>query len=53
MEEVTIDVDEEYASNVIDNMNQRKAEMTDMKDTGAGKNELFLSTIERINWLSK
>jgi len=47
MEEVTIDVDEEYASNVIDNMNQRKAEMTDMKDTGAGKKRIIFKAPSR------
>ena len=54
MEEVTIDVDEEYASSVIDNMNQRKAEMTDMKDTGAAKTRLYyLKHHQRANWISK
>ena len=42
MEEVTIDVDEEYASTVIDSMNQRKGEMVDMRDTGQSKKELSL-----------
>jgi len=37
IEEVFIDVDEEYASSVIDEMNQRKAEMTDMRKAGFGK----------------
>lgn len=44
IEEVTIDVDEEYASSVIDSMNRRKAEMTDMRSSGAGKTRiLFLA----------
>ena len=47
MEEVTIDVDEEYSSSVIDNMNQRKAEMTDMKDTGAGKKRIIFKAPSR------
>jgi GTP-binding protein len=47
MEEVTIDVDEEYASSVIDNMNQRKAEMTDMKDTGASKKRIIFKAPSR------
>ena len=47
MEEVTIDVDEEYASSVIDNMNQRKAEMTDMKDTGAAKKRIIFKAPSR------
>ncbi len=40
IEEVIIDVDEEYASNVVDNMNRRKAEMTDMRSSGVGKKRI-------------
>ncbi len=40
IEEVTIDVDEEYSSNVVDKMNRRKAEMLDMRSSGAGKTRL-------------
>ena len=40
IEEVTIDVDEEYTSSVVDGMNQRKAEMQDMRAAGAGKTRL-------------
>ena len=40
IEEVTIDVDEEYTSSVVDGMNQRKAEMQDMRSSGAGKTRL-------------
>lgn len=40
IEEVIIDVDEEYASSVIDAMNRRKAEMTDMRSSGVGKNRI-------------
>ena len=40
IEEVIIDVDEEYASNVVDNMNRRKAEMTDMRSSGVGKSRI-------------
>ncbi|MCB9996627.1 MAG: translational GTPase TypA [Rhodospirillales bacterium] len=36
IEEVTIDVDEEYASAVVDKMNRRKADMVDMRSSGAG-----------------
>jgi GTP-binding protein len=39
-EEVIIDVDQEYASSVIDKMNQRKAEMQDMRESGAGKSRI-------------
>ncbi|MCC6598628.1 MAG: translational GTPase TypA [Alphaproteobacteria bacterium] len=37
IEEVIIDLDEEFSSTVIDKMNRRKAEMTDMRSSGAGK----------------
>jgi predicted membrane GTPase involved in stress response len=34
-EEIIIDVDDAYSGTVIDKMNQRKAEMTDMRPSGA------------------
>ena len=37
IEEVTIDVDEEYSSSVLDNMNRRKSDMVDMRSSGEGK----------------
>ena len=40
IEEVIIDVDSEYASAVIDSLNRRKAEMSDMREVGAGKTRL-------------
>ena len=40
IEEVIIDVDEEYASSVVDQMNRRKAEMTDMRSSGVGKQRI-------------
>ena len=40
IEEVIIDVDEEFQSGVIDSMNRRKAEMADMRSSGAGKMRL-------------
>ena len=40
IEEVIIDVDEEYSSSVVDAMNRRKAEMSDMRSSGAGKTRL-------------
>lgn len=40
IEEVIIDVDDEYSSAVIDSMNKRKAEMTDMRPSGAGKTRI-------------
>ena len=44
IEEVTIDVDADYASPIIDALNQRKAEMLDMRTSTAGKTRiLFLA----------
>ena len=40
IEEVIIDVDDEFTSSVVDGMNQRKAEMQDMRAAGAGKTRL-------------
>ena len=47
MEEVTIDVDEEYASSVIDSMNKRKGEMLDMRNAGTTKSRLFFKVPSR------
>jgi GTP-binding protein len=47
IEEVTIDVDEEYASSIIDSMNKRKGEMLDMRSAGAGKSRLFFKVPSR------
>lgn len=40
IEEVIIDVDEEYVSNVVDRMNRRKAELVEMRSSGAGKTRI-------------
>ena len=40
IEEVIIDVDEEYSSSVVDSMNRRKGEMQDMRSSGAGKTRM-------------
>ena len=37
LEEVQIDVDEEYSGPVVEKMSQRKAEMTDLRPSGGGK----------------
>ncbi|MFN3076926.1 MAG: translational GTPase TypA [Alphaproteobacteria bacterium] len=37
IEEVVVDVDEEFAGIVVDKMSQRKAEMTSMRPSGGGK----------------
>jgi len=43
IEEVIIDVDDEYASTVIDSMNKRKAEMIDMRNTSGKTRLIFLA----------
>ena len=40
IEEITMDIDEEYSSKVIDSMNRRKGKMIDLKDTGKDKKRL-------------
>ena len=47
IEEVTIDVDEEYSSSVIDSMNKRKGEMLDMRSSGAAKSRIFFKVPSR------
>ncbi len=47
VEEVTIDVDEEYASTVVDKMNRRKADMVDMRSSGAGKQRIVFHAPSR------
>jgi GTP-binding protein len=37
IEEVVVDVDEEFSGTVVEKMSQRKAEMTDMRPSGGGK----------------
>jgi len=39
-EEVVIDVDDDYSGVVVEKMSQRKAEMTDMRPSGAGKTRI-------------
>ena len=47
VEEVTIDVDEEFSSTVVDSMNRRKAKMMDMRSTGAGKSRIVFHAPSR------
>lgn len=47
IEEVTIDVDEDYASSVVDKMNRRKAEMVDMRSSGAWKTRIIFHAPSR------
>ena len=46
-ETVMIDVDEEFSGTVVDKMNQRKAEMTDMRPSGGGKTRITFSAPSR------
>jgi len=47
IEEVTIDVDEEYSSPVLDNMNRRKGDMVDMRSSGEGKTRIVFHAPSR------
>ncbi len=47
MEEVTIDVDDEFSSAVVDSMNRRKGEMLDMRAAGAGKTRIIFRAPSR------
>ena len=55
IEEVTIDVDKEYSSTVIDGMNKRKSEMIDMKSAEGDKVRLIFQSPSRglIGYQSK
>jgi len=44
---VMIDVDDEFSGTVVDKMNQRKAEMTDMRPSGGGKTRITFSAPSR------
>ena len=41
IEEITMDLDEEHSSKVIDSMNRRKGQLIDLKDTGKDKKRLI------------
>ena len=41
IEEITIDLDEEFASKIIDSMNIRKGKLIELKDTGKNKKRLI------------
>ncbi len=47
VEEVTIDVDEEFSSTVVDSLNRRKGEMQDMRSAGAGKTRMVFHAPSR------
>ena len=40
IEEITVDLDEEFSSKIIDSMNRRKGKLLDLKDTGKNKKRL-------------
>ena len=40
-EEITVDVDEEFSSKIIDSMNRRKGKLINLKDTGKDKKRLI------------
>ena len=40
-EEITMDLDEEFSSKIIDSMNRRKGKLIDLKDTGKNKKRLI------------
>jgi len=46
-ETVVIDVDDEFSGTVVEKMAQRKAEMTDMRQSGAGKTRITFSAPSR------
>lgn len=46
-ETVVIDVDDEHSGTVVDKMNQRKGEMTDMRPSGGGKTRITFSAPSR------
>jgi GTP-binding protein len=41
IEEITVDLDEEFSSKIIDSMNRRKGKLLDLKDTGKDKKRLI------------
>ncbi len=41
LEEITMDLDEEYSSKIIDSMNRRKGKLIELKDTGKNKKRLI------------
>ena len=54
IEEITIDLDEEHSSKVIDSMNRRKGKLIDLKDTGKDKKRLIFScAYKRFNGIHK
>ena len=46
-EEITMDLDEEFSSKIIDSMNRRKGKLIDLKDTGKDKKINISRSTER------
>ena len=47
IEEITLDLDEEYSSKIIDSMNRRKGKLVNLKDTGKNKKRLIFHSPTR------
>ena len=47
IEEITMDLDEEYSSRIIDSMNRRKGKLVELKDTGKNKKRLIFQAPTR------
>ena len=47
IEEITIDLDEEFSSKIIDSMNRRKGKLIELKDTGKNKKRLIFNAPTR------
>jgi len=47
IEEITVDLDEEFSSKIIDSMNRRKGKLLDLKDTGKNKKRLIFQAPTR------
>ena len=53
IEEITVDLEEEFSSKIIDSMNRRKGKLIDLKDTGKQKEISFSCSHKRIDGLHK
>jgi len=54
IEEITVDLDEEYSSKIIDSMNRRKGKLLDLKDTGKDKKKISIPcSNKRLDGLHK
>ncbi len=47
LEEITMDLDEEFSSKIIDSMNRRKGKLIELKDTGKNKKRLIFKAPTR------